>query len=138
MVRISLFIFLFGQLSFSALAQNEPVQHNYSSREDVQLSESELIANLKKTPEAFEPNYNLALYYYNQAVNEIESLNYEDPNIQAQQQKTEELFRKALDPALMAFRRNQTHQDVLRMLSGIYFGLGDERMNTYYESLLQK
>ena len=45
------------------------------------------------------------------------------------------MFNKALEPALIAFRRNQKHNELLGMLSGIYFALNDMKMSDYYSSL---
>lgn len=122
----------------SSIAQNDAQQFNYASIAGNQQVESELIHQLKANPDDFKLNYNLATYYYNEAINSIESLDYNASNLETEQEKIQALFTKALQPALLAHRKNQEHKDVLTMLSGIYFGLNDMRMSDYYKGLLSK
>ena len=53
-----------------SFAQDSGQEFEYNAAEtDVNyIQEAELIKHLKSDPEAFEPNYNLAAYYYNRAL----------------------------------------------------------------------
>ena len=130
-------IIIIAAVQISA-AQEETKQFHFALISENQQVESELIQQLKENPDDFSLNYKLATYYYNEAVNSIESLDYNAANLENEQGKIELLFTKALQPALLAHRKNQEHEDVLTMLSGIYFGLNDMRMSDYYKGLLSK
>jgi len=135
----SLFIIIIAFSTIKAsIAQDNARQFNYTSISGNQQVESELIQQLKANPDDFTLNYNLATYYYNEAINSIESLDYNASNLEVEQEKIQALFSKALQPALLAHRKNQEHKDVLTMLSGIYFGLNDMHLSDYYKGLLNK
>ena len=134
--------FILSLLLFSAvqigLAQEGKREFSFTTIAQSHQEESALLEQLEVSPDAFAPNFNLAIYYYNQAVNSIENLDYNDSDLASKQESIEGLFRKALQPALLAFRKDQKQQDVINMLSGIYFGLGDIKMSDYYKGLLSK
>ena len=131
-----------------SFAQDSGQEFEYNAAEtDVNyIQEAKLIEHLKLDPEAFQPNYNLAAYYYNKGVEALERLSKEPQSptpevwdrLESENREVVALFNKALEPALIAFRRNQKHNELLGMLSGIYFALNEMKMSDYYSSLQNK
>jgi hypothetical protein len=85
-------------------------------------------------------NYNLAIHYYNQGVNIIERLDYEQDfetlfTIQAQ---VMDLFGAALPYMKKAYKLNPYRKETLVGLSGIYYGLNDIETSEKYQEELKK
>ncbi len=145
MLRLLLIITIVCTGMQQSFAQDSGQAFEYNAAEtDVNyIQEAELIKHLKSDPEAFEPNYNLAAYYYNKGVEALERLSAEPQSstpevwdrLESENREIVAMFNKALEPALIAFRRNQKHNELLGMLSGIYFALNDIKMSDYYSSL---
>ena len=85
-------------------------------------------------------NYNMAIHYYNQGVNIIENMDYEQDfetlfMIQAQ---VMELFDAALPYMKKAYKLNPYREETLVGLSGIYYGLNDIETSEMYQEELKK
>jgi len=85
-------------------------------------------------------NYNMAIHYYNQGVNIIENMDYEQDfetlfMIQAQ---VMELFGAALPYMKKAYKLNPFRKETLVGLSGIYYGLNDIETSEMYQEELKK
>lgn len=85
-------------------------------------------------------NYNMAIHYYNQGVNIIENMDYEQDfetlfMIQAQ---VMELFGSALPYMKKAYKLNPYRKETLVGLSGIYYGLNDIETSEKYQEELKK
>ena len=85
-------------------------------------------------------NYNLGIHFYNQGVNIIENIDYNEDFeiIFAKQEKVIELFEAALPYMLKAYELDPYRKEVLQGLSGIYYGLSDMEKSEYYQTLLEK
>jgi tetratricopeptide (TPR) repeat protein len=86
-----------------------------------------------------EGNYNIAVIYYNEAVNRILSLDYDALNFADFSSFEDEVikhFNKSLPYMKRAYRANPKDPNTLEGLAGIYFGLRDfERSNQYKQQL---
>lgn len=83
-------------------------------------------------------NYNLAIHYYNQGVNIIANMDYEQDfeTLFAIQAQVMELFEKALPYMKKAYKLNPYRKETLVGLSGIYYGLNDiETSEKFQEEL---
>ncbi|MEQ9186786.1 MAG: hypothetical protein RLP15_03565 [Cryomorphaceae bacterium] len=85
-------------------------------------------------------NYNMAIHYYNQGVNIIENMDYEQDfetlfMIQAQ---VMDLFGAALPYMKKAYKLNPYRKETLVGLSGIYYGLNDIETSEKYQAELKK
>lgn len=85
-------------------------------------------------------NYNMAIHYYNQGVNIIENMDYEQDfetlfMIQAQ---VMDLFGAALPYMKKAYKLNPYRKETLIGLSGIYYGLNDIETSEKYQEELKK
>lgn len=72
-------------------------------------------------------NYNLAILYYNKAVNIIDKLDPDSdlPTIDKVQDQCVVIFKQSLPFMLKAYQLNPNKKDVLEGLAGIYFALND-------------
>lgn len=86
-----------------------------------------------------EANYNIAVIYYNEAVNRILSLDYDALNFEDFSKFEDEVikqFKKSLPYMKRAYRANPKDPNTLEGLAGIYFGLRDfEASNNYKQQL---
>ena len=86
-----------------------------------------------------EANYNIAVIYYNEAVNKILSLDYDALNFEDFSSFEDEVikqFKKSLPYMKRAYRANPKDPNTLEGLAGIYFGLRDfEASNVYKQQL---
>jgi tetratricopeptide (TPR) repeat protein len=86
-----------------------------------------------------EANYNIAVIYYNEAVNRILSLDYDALNFEDFSTFEDEVikqFKKSLPYMKRAYRANTKDPNTLEGLAGIYFGLRDfETSNQYKQQL---
>ncbi|NQV52145.1 MAG: hypothetical protein HQ500_03135 [Flavobacteriales bacterium] len=85
-------------------------------------------------------NYNMAIHFYNQGVNIIENMDYEQDfetlfMIQAQ---VMDLFGAALPYMKKAYKLNPYRKETLVGLSGIYYGLNDIETSERYQTELNK
>lgn len=85
-------------------------------------------------------NYNMAIHFYNQGVNIIENMDYEQDfetlfMIQAQ---VMDLFGAALPYMKKAYKLNPYRKETLVGLSGIYYGLNDIETSERYQQELKK
>jgi len=88
-----------------------------------------------------EANYNIAVIYYNDAVNKILALDYDALNFEDFSSFEDEVikqFNKSLPYMKRAYRANPKDPNTLEGLAGIYFGLRDfEASNNYKQQLAQ-
>jgi tetratricopeptide (TPR) repeat protein len=86
-----------------------------------------------------EANYNIAVIYYNEAVNRILSLDYDALNFEDFSKFEDEVikqFKKSLPYMKRAYRASPKDPNTLEGLAGIYFGLRDfEASNNYKQQL---
>ena len=86
-----------------------------------------------------EANYNIAVIYYNDAVNRILSLDYDAVNFEDYSKFEDaiiELFHKSLPYMTRAYRMDPNDLGVIEGLAGIYFGLRDfDASNKYKQEL---
>jgi hypothetical protein len=82
---------------------------------------------LKDQPDNFKVNYNLALLYYNEAVDRINKLDYDTDMIALDdiQQECKDLFKQALPYMEKAYSLSPKNKETLKGLQGIYFSLHD-------------
>jgi hypothetical protein len=82
---------------------------------------------LKQQPDNFKVNYNLALLYYNEAVDRINQLDYDTDMIALDdiQQECKDLFKLALPYMEKAYQLSPKNKETLKGLQGIYFSLHD-------------
>ncbi len=84
-------------------------------------------------------NYNLAVLYYNEAVNLINQLDYDEVDLVAFSQiedKSIVLFKQSLPFMEKAYQRNPNDRNTIEGLAGIYFSLRDyDKSNEYKEKL---
>lgn len=85
-------------------------------------------------------NYNLAIHFYNQGVNIIENMDYEQDfeTLFAIQAQVMDLFGAALPYMLKAYELNPLRKETLVGLSGIYFGLNNIEESEKYQAELKK
>lgn len=83
-------------------------------------------------------NYNLGILYYNDAVQKINSLNFNDDIfvIYETQEISIGLFKQALPYMLRARRIDPSRPEVLEGLSGIYFSINEMDNSDFYKELL--
>lgn len=106
-------------------------------------------ASLEKSAEAYRHvleldslnqngNYNLGILYYNDAVQRINSLNFDDDifKIYETQEICIGLFKQALPYMLRARRIDPSRPEVLEGLSGIYFSINEMDNSNFYKDLL--
>lgn len=85
-------------------------------------------------------NYNLGMLYYNHAVHIINDMDYDLDLIALNdiEDKTINLFKKALPYELRANRLVPNRRETLMALQGIYFSLNDFEKSNYYKEQLDK
>jgi len=95
---------------------------------------------LQLDQENISANYNLAIHYYNQGVNIIENMDYEQDfeTLFAIQAQVMDLFSAALPYMLKAYELNPLRKETLVGLSGIYFGLNNIEESEKYQAELKK
>lgn len=84
-------------------------------------------------------NYNLGIFYYNEAVDIIKHLDYDLDLITLEliQDECVALFRKSLPFMLKSYEINPKKKETLIGLSGIYFSLNDEESSDRYRRELE-
>ena len=84
-------------------------------------------------------NYNLAIHYYNQGVQMIESMDYEDDfeKLFLIQEQVLELFKKALPYMLKAYELDPNRKATLQGLTGIYYGLNNIEKSEEFKAKLE-
>lgn len=84
-------------------------------------------------------NYNLGVLYYNEAVNLIDGMDYDEVDLMAISQiedQSIELFKQSLPFMKVAYKQNPKDRNTLEGLAGIYFSLREyEKSNAYKEKL---
>ncbi len=84
-------------------------------------------------------NYNLAVLFYNEAVNMINELDYDEVDLVAFSQiedKSIVLFKQSLPFMEKAYQQNPNDRNTIEGLAGIYFSLRDyDKSNEYKEKL---
>ena len=84
-------------------------------------------------------NYNLGVLYYNEAVNLINRMDYDEVDLIAISQiedQSIELFKQSLPFMESAYRQNPKDRNTLEGLAGIYFSLREyDKSNAYKEKL---
>lgn len=85
-------------------------------------------------------NYNLGIHFYNQGVNIIENIDYNDDfeKIMQLQVDVVELFNSALPYMLRAHLLDPSRKDSIRGLSGIYYGLNNLEKSEEYQKKLEE
>ena len=87
-----------------------------------------------------EANYNIAVIYYNEAVNRILGLDYDDIDLLAFgkfEDETITLFKKSLPYMQRAYQADNRDKNVLEGLAGIHFSLREfDLSNRYKEELM--
>ncbi|RMG80000.1 MAG: hypothetical protein D6707_07185 [Bacteroidetes bacterium] len=119
---------LFAQMYEADRKNNEPY---------FQKAIDEYSLVLKLDSNDYSANYNLAILYYNEAVNIIKETEYEVDLITLDliQEKTVDLFKRALPYMQKAYRLNPNKKEPLIGLVGIYYSLNEIDK---YEELNQK
>jgi tetratricopeptide (TPR) repeat protein len=119
---------LFAQMYESDRKNNEP----YFQKA---IDEYSLVLSLDSND--YSANYNLAILYYNEAVNIIKETEYEVDllTLDLIQEKTVDLFKKALPYMQKAYQLNPNKKEPLIGLVGIYYSLNEIDK---YEELNQK
>jgi tetratricopeptide (TPR) repeat protein len=90
---------------------------------------------LKTDPNNLKANYNLAILYYNKAVNIIDSMDPESDltMVDKIQDQCVGIFKQSLPFMSKAFESNPNRCDILEGLSGIYFALNDLAKSNEYK-----
>jgi len=86
-----------------------------------------------------EANYNIAVIYYNEAVNKILLLDYDALNIEDFSSFEDDVikqFNRSLPYMKRAYRANPKDPNTLEGLAGIYFGLRDFESSNHYKEQL--
>jgi len=85
-------------------------------------------------------NYNLGIHFYNQGVNIIENIDYNDDfeKIMELQVEVVDLFNSALPYMLRAHLLDPSRKDSMRGLSGIYYGLNNLEKSEEYQKKLEE
>ena len=86
-----------------------------------------------------EANYNIAVIYYNEAVNRISLLDYDALNFENFSSFEDDVikqFNKSLPYMKRAYRANPKDPNTLEGLAGIYFGLRDFETSNHYKQQL--
>ena len=86
-----------------------------------------------------EANYNIGVIYYNEAVNRILQLDYDDIDLIAFgkfEDETIELFKKSLPYMHRAYRVDEQDKNILEGLAGIHFGLREFEISDKYKKEL--
>lgn len=105
--------------SIIGFAQAAPYVH-------VTEEEQSLVDQLAENPTDLKSNFNLATYYYNNAVTLISAqADGSMPGVEGIDAEIIRLLNAALNPALNAYEMDNKNEKVLEMLSGIYFGIGE-------------
>jgi tetratricopeptide (TPR) repeat protein len=91
------------------------------------LIKQQLDEVIKSDPNNLIGNYNLGLFYYNQAVNIINDMDYDMDIIALSQiqDNTIVLFKEALPYMQIAYKLNPKRKETLIALQGIYFSLNE-------------
>ena len=84
-------------------------------------------------------NYNLAIHYYNQGVQMIDQMDYEDDfeKLFEIQERVLELFKKALPYMLKAYELEPNRKATLQGLTGIYYGLNNIEKSEEFKQKLE-
>lgn len=94
---------------------------------------------LKIEPNHMKANYNLGVLYYNEAVNLINRMDYDEVDLIAISQiedQSIELFKQSLPFMELAYQQNPKDRNTLEGLAGIYFSLREyDKSNAYKEKL---
>ena len=124
-------------IAFASVQLFAQETHRYHTISGVNSNENDLINAAESNPDDFKANYNLVVYYFNKGVTIIENMDYNQSHdaLYAQQEKVTELFKKALPYALKAHKMENDEATILRVLSGIYFGLGDIEKSKVYDAM---
>lgn len=90
-------------------------------------------------PNNVSANYNLAIHYYNQGVQMIDRMDYEDDfeKLFEIQERVLELFRQALPYMLKAYELEPNRKATLQGLTGIYFGLSNTEKSEEFKLKLE-
>ena len=88
--------------------------------------ETRLIQLQTENPADLKANYNLAAYYYNLSVELLQGqASGALAGVEGIDSELAKNFNLALPPALAAYKIDNQNLEVLKMLSGIYFGIND-------------
>jgi hypothetical protein len=88
--------------------------------------ETRLIQLQTENPADLKANYNLAAYYYNLSVELLQGqASGTLAGVEGIVSELAKNFNLALPPALAAYKIDNQNLEVLKMLSGIYFGIND-------------
>jgi len=95
---------------------------------------------LEIDPNNVSGNYNLGIHYYNQGVQMIERMDYEDDfeKLFEIQERVLELFRQALPYMLKAYELEPNRKATLQGLTGIYYGLSNIEKSEEYKLKLEQ
>jgi hypothetical protein len=112
---LSVCLFLIGTLNLNAQSD--------AKIERVVNAETKLMDAASANPQDAKAQYNLAVYYYNQA-NELlkEEAAGAAPGVEGVNPEIERLFSMAMPSAHMAYNLDSKNLDILKLLSGVYFG----------------
>lgn len=90
---------------------------------------------IKLQPSNFRPNFNLAVMYYNKAINLIENTDMDQgiPEIDKVQEKCIPIFKQSLPYMQRAHEIDPKRKEVLEGLAGIYFALNDLPKSNEYK-----
>ncbi len=112
---LSICLFLIGTLNLNAQSD--------AKIERVVNAETKLMDAASANPQDAKAQYNLAVYYYNQA-NELlkEEAAGAAPGVEGVNPEIERLFSMAMPSAHMAYNLDSKNLDILKLLSGVYFG----------------
>ena len=126
-------------LLLSQVYEKLAISDTLNKRSHLHNAENTYIEILKIDQNNITSNYSLGIIYYNQAVDIINSQNYNiDFTTLAQiQEECIVLFKKALPFALKAYELDPKNKNVLEMLSGIHFGLNDLDKSNQYKTELE-
>lgn len=85
-------------------------------------------------------NYNMAIVYYNQAVNLVMNKLNLDYDLAALEDITDEssrLFKKSLPYMIKAYQLNPKRPDIVKGLSGIYYSMNEQELYKKFEEMLK-
>jgi hypothetical protein len=104
------------------------------------LNQQLVLDEAMNNPDDFNAQYHAARLYYNAAVNELSNAKTTEEGFEDSDLLTESVmlhFRKALPYAEAAYRLNKTDKNVVYMLEGIWFGLGNTGQSAEYGKKLK-
>ena len=126
-------------LLLAQVYEKQAINDTVNKRSHLHNAEKTYLQILEINKNNMTANYSLGIIYYNQAVDIINSQNYniDFTTLTQIQDECVVLFKKSLPYAQTAYQIDSKNKNVLEMLAGIHFGLNDLDKSNQYKAELE-